>query len=201
MASFVKIQDPNATSTSRIIYFSFLGRKQIVVGNSAGILSIFEFTNDKATQIFKYKLDNFTKDRDILTYGTKSLSEKYMAFISCNYSIPGQPVSTIHLLEVDPHKTAILPFKTISTENLDPKCKILTSVNCDFHIGNDESIPKVIAFVQNSENLYEFDLNGGMIECKTANVGMKNLRCLSYYENCLLGIDSKLQILEISKMM
>jgi hypothetical protein len=76
----------------------------------------------------------------------------------------------------------------------------LTSVNCDFRIGAGQNIPKIIAFIQNSEELYEFDLNGGLVECKTANVSMKNLRSISYYENCLLGIDETLQILEILKV-
>lgn len=200
MESFVKIEDPSSTNKSRITYFTFLGRKEILIANSKGVISLFEFTSDKAKLIFKYRLDNFSKDRDLLTYGTKSLDEKWMAFLTCNYSIPGQPVGSIHLFNVDPHKAAVFPFKTISTENLGPDSQVLTSVNCDFKIGGTEKIPKIMAFVQNSSNLYEFDLNNGRIECKTANVGMKNIKCLSYYEGCLLGIDQNLQILEISKL-
>ena len=86
-----------------------------MVANSVGILSIYEFTDEKVTQIFKYKLERFSKDRDVLTYGTKSLDEKWMAFITSNFSVPGQPVSTINLFEIDSHKTSLLPFKSIST--------------------------------------------------------------------------------------
>jgi len=115
MQSFVKITDPNATSTSRITYFSFLGRKQIILANSIGIVTIFEFSNDKVTQIFKYKLENFTKDRDLLTYGTKSLDENWTAFLTCNYSVPGQAYSNIHMFEVGNQKRSLIPFKTINT--------------------------------------------------------------------------------------
>lgn len=171
----------------------------MVLANSAGVLSIFEFNDKQASQIFKYKIQSLSQDRDLLTSGCKSLSEKWIAFITSNYSVPGQAQSSIHIFEIDAHKTALLPFKSIHTENLDPKQRVLTSVNCDLQVG-EQSIPKFIAFIQNSDDFYEFDLNGGELECKTVKVGTHNLRNLSYFENSLLGIDQKLQVLEISKI-
>lgn len=69
---------------------------------------------------------------------------------------------------------------------------IPTSMNCDFQIGGENSIPKIMIFTRNSDSMYELELNKGATDTKTVKVGMKNLRSLKYFENCLIGIDSKL---------
>lgn len=123
-----------------------------------------------------------------------------MCLSTCNYSVPGQPTSAIHVFQIDGHKSGVLPFRTISCDTVNPPMNILTSINCDFQIGGENTVPKIMAFTQNSENMYEFDLNLGTTETKVIKVGMKNLRSLKYFENCLLGIDAKLQVIELTKL-
>lgn len=57
-----------------------------------------------------------------------------------------------------------------------------------------------MVFPQTSESMFEFDLNQGSAQTKTVKVGMKNLKSLKYFENCLVGIDAKLQVIELTKL-
>lgn len=199
MSKFSKIEDPSATETSRISYFTFLGNKHILIANSAGFINIFEISFDKTLQIFKYSLEPFDENRELLIYGTKALKEDFVAFLTSNYVMPGEPYSNIHIFEISNDKSQIMQDMTINMEmfkkhGYDPN---LVSINLDFEVNG---YPFVLAFPLCGGFVYSLDISGQDVKTKAIDVGQVNCKSLSYFEDCLFGVDQKMQVFEISKL-
>lgn len=199
MSKFTKIEDPSATQSSRISYFTFLGNQHLLIANSAGYINIFHIDNYKAKQVFKYALDPFDEGREMLIYGSKALKEDFVGFLTSNYVIPGQPYSNIHIFEISNDKSQIMQDMTINMElfkqhGYDPN---LVSINLDFEVNG---YPFVLAFPLCGGFIYSLDISGKDVKTKAIDVGQINCKSLSYFEDCLFGVDRGMQVFEISKL-
>lgn len=199
MSRFSKVEDPSATEKSRIAYFTFLGNKHFLMANSAGYINIFQIGVDRATQVFKYALDPFDENREMVIYGSKALKEDFVGFLTTNYVTPGSTYSNIHIFEISNDKSQIMQDMTVNMElfkkhGYDPN---LSCINLDFEVNG---YPFILAFPNFGSFIYSLDISGRDVKTKAIDVGQVNCKSLSYFEDCLFGIDREMQVFEVKKL-
>ena len=158
LKSFVKLEDPTPLHGSKIAYFGFLGDRHFITANSAGRVNIYQLNQDTVEQVFNFALVDFTVGRENLIFGTKTLNEDRIAFLTSNYSISNGTFSSIYVLQVSEDNRQLAPEKKINMELFREKGwdPCLSSINIDFY---NDNFPFLMAFPRTSRHIYSIDIS------------------------------------------